>query len=111
MKTDLIMGPSNFQLAAAKCAIQKMFNGDKFYVCDVDDAATAIGRKGYICNADRSALRALHCMTWGDMGPELAAMVRSKCVEWLGFDEAVPMVDEVQPEKGGFFPLKFKRVA
>ena len=75
---------TEFQQRACAIGIVKMLNRKHFSICDLDALAKTMGRETRIGGKDYGALRALHCMDWADMGPELAAMVREKCLEILG---------------------------
>lgn len=75
---------SEFQQRAAAVAVTKLLTGKHFSICDLDAIAQTIGRKSAMAGQDYAALRALHCVDWVDMGPELARMTREKCLELLG---------------------------
>lgn len=72
---------SDFQQRAAKVAIAKMLTGTSFSICDFDAIAKLIGKD--VGGLDYQALRTLHCVHWSDMGEQLAAQVRLKCMELL----------------------------
>lgn len=80
---------SEFQRRAAAAATTKMLTGKHFSICDLDAIAVTIGRKSALAGQDYAALRAVHCMDWADMGPDLARMVREKCLELLGLPPQV----------------------
>lgn len=75
---------TEFQQRAAAVALRKMLSGPYFSVSDLDAIAETMGRKSSMGGQDYAALRALHCIHWSAMGPELAQMVRDKCCEMLG---------------------------
>lgn len=82
--TDL----SEFQQRACAAGVVKMLSGTSFSICDLDALAKAMGRKSALAGQDYEALRAVHCVAWSDMGPELTTMVREKCFELLGLPAA-----------------------
>lgn len=75
---------TEFHQRAAAAAVTKMLTGKHFSICDLDAIAATIGRKQALAGQDYAALRSVHCMDWTDMGPDLARMVREKCLEMLG---------------------------
>lgn len=91
--TDL----TEFQQRAASVAVVKMFGGRHFSVSDLRSIAKTIGREGALSGRDMAALESLHCVDWGDMGPDLSRMVREKCLELLGLPPQV--VEAVEPER------------
>lgn len=66
---------TEFQQRAAAAATTKMLTGKHLSICDLDAIAATIGRKQALAGQDYAALRAVHCMDWADMGPDLAQMV------------------------------------
>lgn len=75
---------SEFQQRAVVVTLVKMFTGKHFSICDLETLSDTLGRRSSLGGKDYSALRGLHCVDWGDMGPDLALMVRQKCAEMLG---------------------------
>ncbi|MGM3410597.1 hypothetical protein [Ralstonia holmesii] len=86
---------TEFQQRAAAAAVTKMLTGKHFSICDLDSIAETMGRKSALAGQDYAALRAVHCMHWADMGPDLSRMVREKSLELLGLP---PRVIEADPE-------------
>lgn len=82
------MSMTEFQQRACAVAVVKMLGGTSFSICDLDRIAATMDMKSAMSGRDYDALHALHCVSWGDMGPELAAMVREKCFELLGLPQA-----------------------
>lgn len=79
---------SEFQQRACAIGVVKILNGKHFSICDLDALAKTMGRESAMAGKDYDALRVLHCVAWGDMGPELAAMVKEKFLELLGLPQA-----------------------
>jgi hypothetical protein len=75
---------TEFQQRAVAVAVVKMLGGTSFSICDLDAIAKTVGRESQMAGRDYAALRSVHCVAWADMGPELALMVREKCLELLG---------------------------
>ena len=75
---------TEFQQRASAIAVKKMLQGRYFSVCDLDAIAKTMGRESELAGRDYAALRAVHCVEWADMGPDLARMTREKCLELLG---------------------------
>jgi hypothetical protein len=73
---------TEFQQHALSAGLVKMFVSKHFDICTLDSLAkladVQTGGKDY------QALRAVHCIDWGDMSPQLATQVREKCLEILG---------------------------
>lgn len=86
---------TEFQQRAASIAVVKMLGGKHFSICDLDAIAKTIGRESSLSGPDYNALRSIHCVDWGDMGPDLARLTREKCLELLGMPAQV--VEMVQP--------------
>ena len=59
-----------------------MLTGEMFFTSTVRELAELLGRP--LDGSDWKALQPMHCMKWGDMGPELAQMTREKILELLG---------------------------
>lgn len=78
---------TEFQQRAAAVALVKMLNGKSFSICDLDSIAKTMGREASLAGKDYAALRALHCVDWADMGPDLTRMVGEKCLELLGLPQ------------------------
>lgn len=95
---------SEFQQRASAVAVHKLLTGTYFSISDLDAIAQTMGRKAEMAGQDYAALRSLHCVHWVDMGPELAQMVREKCLELLGLpprvvDMAAPAPNAAQPRQ------------
>jgi hypothetical protein len=88
---------SEFQQRAAAVAVTKLLTGRYFSVSDLDAIAQTIGRKSEMVGPDYAALRALHCVDWADMGPELARLTREKCLELLGLSPQIINVKAAEP--------------
>lgn len=86
---------TDFQQRACAVAVVKMLQGKHFSISDLQAIAETIGRKDAMGGKDYAALRGLHCVDWGDMGPELARMTREKCLELLGLPPQT--IDLVRP--------------
>jgi hypothetical protein len=100
VNTEANMNDSTeFHRRAAVAATTKMLTGKHFSICDLDAIAATIGRKQALSGQDYAALRAVHCMDWADMGPDLARMVREKCLELLGLPPEVVEMDRPAPHR------------
>jgi hypothetical protein len=88
---------TEFQQRAAAVATVKMLSGKSFSICDLDSIAKTVGRESALAGRDYSALRAVHCVDWADMGPDLSRMVREKCLEMLGLPPHT--IDVLTPER------------
>jgi hypothetical protein len=105
---------TEFQQRAAAVAVVKMLGGASFSICDLDAIAKTVGRESQMAGRDYAALRAVHCVAWADMGPELALMVREKCLELLGLRaQTVEMLkpDPQQRAEPAHEPAKRLRLA
>lgn len=91
---------TDFQQRAAAAAMVKMLEGRYFDICTLDAIAKTIGRESAMAGRDYAALRAVHCMNWADMGPDLARMTREKCLEMLGLPPQVIEVVQEAPKRG-----------
>lgn len=80
---------TEFQQRAAALALVKMLRGKHFSICDLDKLADLLGRKADCTGPDYKALYNLHCVDYGDMGPEMAEQVREKCIEILGLAQVL----------------------
>jgi len=85
---------TDFQALAASAGVLRMFREKHFSICTLDAVAAAIGRKEHLAGRDYEALRAVHCMDWADMGPDLARQVREVCCRMLGIPDTQPVVTE-----------------
>jgi len=95
---------TEFQQRAASAALVKMLGGKSFSICDLDSIAETIGRKSSMAGRDYAALRAIHCVSWADMGPDLARMTREKCFELLGLPPQVLEAVQEAPRRGAAEP-------
>lgn len=86
---------TEFHKRAAALGVVKMLSGTSFSICDLDAIAKVMGREMWMAGKDYNALRTLHCVSWADMGPELARQTREKCLELLGLPAQI--VDEIKP--------------
>lgn len=103
---------TEFQQRAAAVATVKMLGGRHFSICDLDSIAKTIGREAELTGRDYAALRAVHCVEWGDMGPELAHMVREKCLELLGLPpQTIDVLTPEAPKERAHEPAKRLRLA
>ncbi len=88
---------SNFQATAAAVALNKMFSGTHFSICDLDKLASLIGVQ--LGGLDYQALHNLHCVKWSDMPPMLREQVREKSIELLGLPpEIIDSTAKREPE-------------
>lgn len=76
---------------AAVHALKTMFDSGHFNICVVRNVLDLAGV--HAGGPDWKALEALHCVDWGDMGPELAAEVKLKTLQLF---EAQP--DQIDKE-------------
>lgn len=90
---------TEFHRRAAAAATTKMLTGKHFSICDLDAIAATIGRKQALAGQDYAALRAVHCMDWADMGPDLARMVREKYLELLALPPQVVEMERPTPKQ------------
>ena len=74
---------TEFQQRAATMGVIKMLSGTHFSICDLDSLAASLGKKHRCIGSDYNALRNVHCVDWGDMGPELSRMVKETCFDIL----------------------------
>ncbi|OGT03321.1 MAG: hypothetical protein A2143_08115 [Gallionellales bacterium RBG_16_57_15] len=70
-----------FHKQAILLALKKMMEGKHFNICTLDQAMEITGVR--LNSKDSAALRALHCIDWADMSPELRRMVFAKIMEVL----------------------------
>lgn len=70
-----------FHKQAALLGLKKMFEGKHFSICVVKEALTIIG--GHLSSKDEAAMRALHCIDFKDMSPDLRKMLFVKVMEVL----------------------------
>lgn len=103
---------TEFQQRACAAAIVKMLGGQHFSICDLDAIAKTMGRESALAGRDYAALRSVHCVDWGDMGPDLALMTREKCLEMLGLPpHTVDMVVTDRPTAKATEPARRLRLA
>lgn len=103
---------TEFQQRATSLAVVKMLGGTYFSVSDLRDIAKTIGREHSLGGRDFSALSALHCVEWANMGPDLARLTREKCLELLGLPaEVIDMVHPAAPTERPSEPAKRLRLA
>lgn len=98
-------GPTDFQLRATSTALDSMFRKQWFDITILDNVAKVLGR--HVGGKDYDALRAVHCVNYADMHPDLRRMVRTKVLELLGVppdiidvDVEQPSAPQAQPESG-----------
>lgn len=103
---------TEFQQRACAVGVVKMLNGKSFSICDLDALAKTMGRENMLAGKDYGALRAVHCVDWADMGPELSRMVKEKCFELLGIpQEAIDAACREVPAEKAHEPAKRLRLA
>jgi hypothetical protein len=104
---------TEFQQRACAVGVVKLLNAKHFNICDLEALAKTMGREQMMAGKDHAALRAVHCVDWADMGPELTTMVREKCFELLGLPQAA--IDSVckreAPSEKAHEPAKRLRLA
>ena len=88
---------TEFQQRAVAVAVEKMLTGRHFNICDLREIARTLGRENLLGGRDFSALSALHCVDWADMGPTLTRMTREKCLELLGLPPET--IEVLMPER------------
>jgi len=86
---------TEFQQRATTAAVVKMLSGNHFSICDLDAIAKTLGCTDRLGGLDYRALHSMHCISWSDMGPDLARMTREKCLELLGLPPGV--IEIVEP--------------
>lgn len=90
---------TEFQQRAAAVAVAKLFAAGHFSICDLDNIAKLMHRTDNLAGHDYTALRALHCVNWSDMGIDLKRMTQEKCLEILGLPQkTVEMAQEVKTD-------------
>ena len=104
---------TEFQQRACSIGVVKMLSGTSFSICDLDALGKAMGRQQSMAGRDYEALRAVHCVAWADMGPELTTMVREKCFELLGLSQATieSVCTRDRPSEKAHEPAKRLRLA
>lgn len=103
---------TEFQQRACAAGVIKMMNAKHFSICDLDTLAKTMGREEMLGGKDYAALRAVHCVDWADLGPELTTMVREKCFEILGLPQAaIDSVCKREPEAKPHEPARHLRLA
>lgn len=86
--------PTEFRKLAVASGLLQMFRGRYFNICTLDAAAKALCVERRLAGPDYDALRALHCVDWADMPPDLPPMVRQQCLEFLQLPPAtIPAQD------------------
>jgi len=94
---------TEFQQRACALALVKMLSAKSFNICVLDAIGKTMGRTSSLAGKDYDALRAIHCVDWADMGPELATLTRAKCFELLGL---APQDIPVGSQEAGAAPAK-----
>lgn len=74
-----------FHKQAALLGLKKMFEGKHFDICKVKEALTIAGCHMNI--KDEAAMRALHCIDFADMTPDLRKMLFAKVMEVLSGEQ------------------------
>lgn len=103
---------TEFHQRSAAAALMKMFASSYFDICILDAIAKTLGKQGRCAGRDYDALRAIHCMHWADMGPDLARMAKEKILEILELPAQVIEViatEQPQPEATRKLRLAFWR--
>ena len=83
------MNPHDVMIARA--ALQKMFRSSFFSICEVRAACTVLRVPD--SGPDFERLRALHCMKWGEMTPELRHHVVELVKRVVGQEPFDPIED------------------
>lgn len=90
---------NRFEDLAREAAIRKglsdIFDREWFNITDFQKVIDLLNRKDYITTQEMENMRLLHCVHWGDMGPELANLTRQRICHHLGLN-----LEVVQPVKG-----------
>lgn len=73
---------TKFQAEVATVSLKKMLNGGHFSICEIDRIGEMAGVSPKQ-HQDYKTLSALHCVSWGDMPPGLAAEVKHKTIDML----------------------------
>jgi|GEM_PF-4083892 len=66
----------------AAFALEKMFKGDSFSICKIDDACKLMGRSGSGPSYDK--LHALHCVKFGEIPANIMQLIPTWINEVLG---------------------------
>lgn len=66
----------------AAFTLERMFRGNHFNILSVDDACRLMGRTG--SGPAYQRLRAIHCVDWGDIPPDIMQMIPVWLNEVLG---------------------------
>jgi hypothetical protein len=82
---------TEFQQRAFAAGVTKMLSGSYFSIFDFDTLCKTLDVPNSGTD-DHIALRNMHCVDWGAMGPELAKLTRNKAIELLGIPYA-PVMD------------------
>jgi hypothetical protein len=90
---------SGFQKAAIIISLKKMFQGNHFDICVVDEVGKLLGISGLMRTADYSALRLMHCINWGTMGAEMSLEVQRKTLDLLGVNLTPAEIVETVPTR------------
>lgn len=90
---------TEFQAQALTLSISKMFQGTYFDICTFDHALKMLNRQNSLPAKDYQALRALHCVHWTDMGPEMARNTQIMVLETLGMQRMVEEAKEAPPQR------------
>jgi hypothetical protein len=93
----------SFELLTLEHAVRDMFNGTHFSICDVDNIGKMLGRNPQQ-HPTYTFLRALHCVHFSDMAPDLRAQLQGKVAECLGGNEFNParLVEQITDEGRDF---------
>ena len=74
-----------FQMKACETAMSHMLKQKRhFSICTLRHVMDALGTHHLMSSRDMAALKALHCVDWGDMDKDLRRMVHDKCYEAMG---------------------------
>lgn len=79
---------SDFQAGAVAVAIKNMFDKEWFDYQIFQELCKMLDKKDIEAN-DTRALHMMHCVSWTDMGHNVAHMTRQKIIEILGLPPTV----------------------
>lgn len=103
---------SDFQDRAAVAGVEKLLSAQALDTDFLGVLLRAVGRSDSTASPDYAALRALHGMTWADMGCELAQQAREAALELLGMPISIAcMVDVERPAGAPSRPAKWLSLA
>lgn len=89
-----------FKEMAIQAGLKDLLAKRYFDITKLDTLLESTHRKELMGSDTYSLLRGLHCVTWSDMGPELAAGTRAICCQALGVQQ---LVEDVAPSPANKF--------